>query len=173
MKITSMAEALVSAAREPVPLDRANAAKAELVAMINGALAAPADRPKAKPKRPRLTRDGQPNVPLARQIDAVTDATLAFLLSDLPEGTSRSVAQWRTEFANWCAARPEFADWRKAWARFAADITQPANVVEVQFAPLADPETVEVRPAVSQVPAWVQQRLTKPGQGQPKENQET
>jgi hypothetical protein len=103
-----------------------------------------AEKPKARKKLP----------PLLREVAGVPDSTLAFLDAN-GEAARRPAAEIRAEFTTFCEQHPEYAEWRRAWAAYHANVQlQRQGLTTV---PVAFPTERKPRPVViAQLPAPVQ-----------------
>jgi hypothetical protein len=139
-----------------------------------------AQSPAPEPAPPGHKGKGKTKLPpLLRELIGVSDESLAFLTGrpdqqpgDYERNLQR-VAKIRAEFPAFCAARPQFSNWRHAWAAYAASLQlqrQALNIVSVNFAPSVEKlvPVVEallsprVQPSPRPVPRWLQRARQRP-----------
>jgi len=108
-----------------------------LAPATEAAPAPPSPAPTPKPRK------GKPP-PLLRELAAVTDDTLAFLAGGPDqqpgdyERNQKRAAEIRADFTAFCAERPQYSNWRQAWAAYCANqklFRQSIASVEVTFRP--------------------------------------
>lgn len=110
-------------------------AAAVATATLNGREIVPErDGPPLTRKERHQAKVRRRSLDLAAEIDAIPDATMAWLLDgrDVPV----SLAQLRTEFAEWATLHPEHRKWLSAWPLF-LKATMPT--LEPSPAPHPDP----------------------------------
>jgi len=130
--------------------------------------------PAREPAPPGRKGKGKTKLPtLLRELVGVSDESLAFLAggpNQQPgdyERNPQRVAEIRAEFTAFCAERPQFSNWRHAWAAYAATLQlqrQALNIVSVNFAPGVEtpvpaveaPLSPLVEPSRRPVPRWLQ-----------------
>lgn len=134
-----------------------------LAPATEAAPAPPSPAPTVKPRKGKLP-------PLLRELAAVSDDTLAFLAGGPDqqpgdyERNRKRAAEIRAEFTAFCAERPQYSNWRQAWAAYCANqklFRQALASVEVSFRPAIQKPvpivTLPARPVQTPcIPLWQQ-----------------